>query len=182
MREHALDRGRRIGIGGCGIVTAERFHLRADDALRGGDIIGSPRGQNQAKPQCREQSEDAHDDAPRRDCNERVLVFLDRPGIAHEGEGGFDFLLAEWLSSEKVKIDGNAVAKMKRYRGSAVQNERQSRSGRKQRPDLLLSLGQDFRPGLKTDRHRTFSGEAHPESPGRLRASGVRARTPTTVR
>ena len=32
----------------------------------------------------------------------------------------FDFLLAEWLGSEEVKIDGNAMAKMKRHRGSSV--------------------------------------------------------------
>src|SRR6185437_8554208 len=63
-REKAMNLGRRVGIGGSSIVTAERFHLRADDALRGGDIIGRLGGENEAKPPSGEQSEEAHDEAP----------------------------------------------------------------------------------------------------------------------
>src|ERR1700721_2432934 len=100
-----------------------------------------------------------------RNQNQRVLVFLNRLSIAHEGERRIDILLVERLSPEKIKIDGDAMAKMKRYRGSSVQYEGQSWSGRKQRPDLSLGLGQNFRLGLKIALHRTISAQALQASP-----------------
>src|ERR1700716_2036608 len=44
LREDALDRGRRVGIGRRRIVAAEGFSLRSYDALRGSNVIRGASG------------------------------------------------------------------------------------------------------------------------------------------
>ena len=43
LRKDLLDRRRGVGIGGRGIVAAKSLLLRADHALRGGDVVGEGR-------------------------------------------------------------------------------------------------------------------------------------------
>jgi hypothetical protein len=64
LREHAPDRGRRIGIGRCGIVAAEGVDLGADHGLRGGDIVAGPGRCGEAGHECDQQDKGAHEDAP----------------------------------------------------------------------------------------------------------------------
>src|ERR1700682_4171383 len=64
LPEHLLDRRRRIGIGGCGIVMAKSLLLRANHALRGGDVVGGAGGRDDRKQECEKQDDGAHDTAP----------------------------------------------------------------------------------------------------------------------
>ena len=53
-----------MGIGRRRVVAAERLDLGADDALRGGDIVGGAGRRGEADQECDEQQEGAHDGAP----------------------------------------------------------------------------------------------------------------------
>jgi hypothetical protein len=64
LREDFLNGGRRIGIGGYGIVAAESFHLGADDALRRGHIVGGAGRGGEADQKCGQQEERAHQGLP----------------------------------------------------------------------------------------------------------------------
>src|ERR1700677_4163945 len=64
LREHALDRGSRIGIGRRRIVAAEGVNLGADDGLRGGNIVAGPGRRAEADQECDQQDKGAHEAAP----------------------------------------------------------------------------------------------------------------------
>jgi len=66
---------------------------------------------------------------------------------------------------KKIKIDGNAMAKM--LPQFLLTTRMTILEWSKKRPDFLLSLRQDFRLGFKTVRHRTISEEAHQGSHAR---------------
>src|SRR5437899_4040683 len=63
LRKELFDFGRGMGIGRRGVIAAERLLLRADHALRGGDIVG-PGGGDDAEQKHEKQDDGAHGVAP----------------------------------------------------------------------------------------------------------------------
>ena len=60
LRKHLVNSRRRVGIGRCGIVAAERLDLGADDALRGGDIVGGASRRGETEEQGQKQKSGSH--------------------------------------------------------------------------------------------------------------------------
>ena len=63
LRKQLFDLGRGMGIGRRGIVAAERLLLRADHALRGGNVVGEC-GRGEAEQKHEKQDDGAHGIAP----------------------------------------------------------------------------------------------------------------------